>query len=425
MKNVPDDRERERRGGNERDTPVAQEEDQDENRQEAADEDRVTDAGHRGAHERREVVHDSPMHSGRQRRAVRTQGGQRPVGDAQDVAADLARHADDGRRLAVAGNQRRPIHDALAHLGDIADIDGCLVPERDDNAPHIVEASELGRRHHEELVVVLRQPPDGGDLVRRPQRLGHLFDRQLLRVQPLGIDDDGDLALVAGEHLDVGDARDAAQERPELEHRDVAQVHRRDRPCQVDAEDRKQRRGHPFGRDRRVRRQRACDLVGLRLHELQGVRHVGVGVEEHRDLGGPADGSRSDAPGAEHAPRRLLERPRDREHHQARCEIARVRHDDDARELDLGVDVAGQAPHFVEAGRRDEDDAQEDGLGVACGETRDVHCLRPRRTLSPSPCTAEVRTVCPSVTPEATSTASGISMPIVTAVRSAVSPPTT
>jgi hypothetical protein len=126
-------------------------------------------------------------------------------------------------------------------------------------------------------------------------------------------------------------------------------------------------------------------IVDLALHELQGVRHVRLGIEEDRDLAGAADGLRRDSARPEHRARRFLERPRDGELHEARREIAGPGHDDDARELDLGVDVARQRHGGPDAGSREQDDTEQDRAAVAGSEAGDVHLGCARRARSPSP----------------------------------------
>src|SRR6266542_2955413 len=95
-----------------------------------------------------------------------------------------------------------------------------------------------------------------------------------------------------------------------------------------------------------------------------------------------------------------------------------LRDDGDPRKLDLGIDAAGQRRHRVDAGDRHKDDAKRDRARVGRGETGDVHGLSgfsafsaaaglDSFAFSPRPYTDEVRTVCPSATPERISTASG------------------
>ena len=127
------------------------------------------------------------------------------------------------------------------------------------------------------------------------------------------------------------------------------------------------------------------------------------------------------APRAEHRARRLLERPRHGELHEARREVARVRHDHDARELDLGVDVARQR-RSSPRGRPPRAGRCRAGSRGCCGRRsarRSSGVARggPARRVRGS---REVRIFCPSVTPARISTASGVSRPSVTFVRVAI-----
>src|SRR5207302_8241840 len=104
-------------------------------------------------------------------------------GDIEDVAAYLARDVDVRRRQTVARDERRPIDDAFTYVGDVADVHRRLLPEGHDHVADVVEALELAGGQDEILLVVLRQSPDRRHLVRVFQRLRHLIDRQLHRVQ--------------------------------------------------------------------------------------------------------------------------------------------------------------------------------------------------------------------------------------------------
>ena len=298
--------------------------------EQAADEDRVADVGDGVAHELREVVDDlraarpAAATADSSRSAART-----PSATSRMLPRICRATLTTRRRLAVAADERRPIDDALAHLGDVADSRPASAAGTRRRRADVVEARQLGGGEHEVLPVVLRQAADRVDLVGGLQRVGHLVDRQLRGVQPLGIDDDRDLALLAREHLDVRDARHAAEQRPELEHRDVAQVGGRRSPVTLTLK---------IGKSDGVIRstcelgaggQRpACTSSIFALHQLQarsgmsasGLKRTEISVAPRIVF----DRTRR-TPST--VARRLLERPRHRELHHARREIARVRDD--------------------------------------------------------------------------------------------------
>ena len=89
--------------------PVAEEEEQHEHCKCAAEDDRVTDAADRVAHERREIVDLRNVHSGRKRAGLLFQRPFHLVGDVDEVSANLPRDVDDGGRFAAAADQRGPV----------------------------------------------------------------------------------------------------------------------------------------------------------------------------------------------------------------------------------------------------------------------------------------------------------------------------
>ena len=93
----------------------------------------------------------------------------------------------------------------------------------------VVERVPQARREHEALQAVLRIVPDGLQQVGAVQRLRDVVDGKLRREQPRGIDDDFDLARVAGEHADMADARHARQRRTDHVEPVVVEVRRRQR----------------------------------------------------------------------------------------------------------------------------------------------------------------------------------------------------
>jgi hypothetical protein len=404
---------------------MAQERDEDQHRQESADQDGIPHVPHGVTHELGEVVHHLEPNTRWQRGPVLLEGRPCPVRDLKDVAADLSRHVEERGRLAVPADEGRPVDDSLAHLGQVAEVERRPLAEGHHHPPDVLDARQLARRQHLVLEVVLREATHRDDLVRRPQRVAHLLEGHPGGVQPVRVHDDRDLPLLAREHLDVGHTAHAAEERPQLVDGEVAQVGGRQRSGHVDAEDREERGRHPLHHQLGAGRQLGLHLVGLRLHELQRVRHVSVGVEDDRDLAGASDRLGADPSNPENRACRLLERTGHGQLHHPRREIPRVRHHHDARELHLGVDVAGQRGHRVEARGREKDDAEQDHPAVPRGEARDVHGFFASFARSPRPWIPETRTVCPSTTPETTSTASGVSRPSVTFVRVASSPVTT
>ena len=103
------DGEREGDRGDEGETPVAQEHEQDDHREQAADDDRVAHVGDGGGDELGQVVGLRHPQAGRQRpREVRERAFDAGA-DVEDAGADLLRDVDVGDDAAPAGDQHRPI----------------------------------------------------------------------------------------------------------------------------------------------------------------------------------------------------------------------------------------------------------------------------------------------------------------------------
>ena len=107
-------------------------------------------------------------------------------------------------------------------------------------------------------------------------------------------------------------------------------------------EHREDRRRQPLDDQLGVGGQFAANLRDPVLHLLQRDDHVGGGIELRGDFGGAADASRPHAADAGHLHHRLLDRPRDRQHHRLRRQRAALGDDDDAGELERRIDAARQ-----------------------------------------------------------------------------------
>jgi len=126
-------------------------------------------------------------------------------------------------------------------------------------------------------------------------------------------------------------------------------------------------------------RQIAAQLVHARLRLLQRVRHVRVRREGRRDLARAADRARRDAYDARDDRDRFLDRLRDRERHLSRAERRPLRHDRDARELELGIDRRRQPQRGPESAGAQQCDDEVDEPSLARHRTRErPRCSRTR-----------------------------------------------
>ena len=284
-----------------------------------------------------------------------------------------------------------------------------------------IVASSAGGEH-EELLVVSRQPADRRDLVVARSASSTLSSVSFAAFSRSGstMTDTSRSSLAATSTRPTPGMRESDGRRS---NRAIsARVHRRQPPGEVVAEDREDRRRHSFDDDFSLRRQDLARLVHLALHQLQGLLHVGVRVEQHRDLGRATDGLRANPAGAEHAAGGFLERPGDGDRHHLRRQIARVSDDRNPRKLGLGVDAARQHGERIGARKRRKRHAEDDDARVMRGEPGNFHCGFAIFTESPRPWTPVVRMDCASSTPLNTSTLPSSSSPVLTGVRVAVSP---
>ena len=97
------------------------------------------------------------------------------------------------------------------------------------------------------------------------------------------------------------------------------------------------------------------------LHLAQRELHVGAGPEVEAQLRRAAHGAGADAPQAEDAAQRLLERSGDGDRHLVRLERAAAREHHDARVGHLGVDPRGQREQRPESAQGEQRDRQVDG----------------------------------------------------------------
>ena len=221
--------------------------------------------------------------------------------------------------------------------------------------------------------VILVEPPHGLNGVRRAQPVGDVHQREPLGHHLLRVDNDGDFPNVARLDFHLGDAGHAAEDRAQVVEGVVAEVGARNVAVQDHHQDgpgawRDALDGH-LGHGRQV----PLRLADRGLGQLQRVLHVRVGVEENGNFTGAADGFRAHSPSSEHAPPRLLERPRHGEQHVLGRKIAGVGDNDDARKSELGVDAARQAKHRNQTRHRQQARQQINRAAVGPAKTHHVH----------------------------------------------------
>ena len=228
--------------------------------------------------------------------------------------------------------------------------------------------------------------PTGSSWFCALQRVGDVVDRQAGGVQPRGIEDDFDLARVAGQHLDAGRRRARA---PAPGCIDVDARSRSGPASAAVPVMLRMKIGKTAGVSRSTVSSVSAgssprDLGDAVLHLLQRHDHVGRRIELRRDLGGAADAARAHAADAGHFHHRLLDRPRDgRASSTAAAACRSCAMIDDARELERRIDAARQRGGAMAAGDDERDGMRRGRARMPKRRRGDVHsAARPRRRLA-------------------------------------------
>ncbi len=246
---------------------------------------------------------------------------------------------------------------ALDDLGDVGERDGDAARrDRDRDVGDALERARLRVGHHSDDLARLLDASHCAEAEARADALGDVARPEVERGGLVLVEDDLDLAHVAAEHLD---ARRAGHVRERGAHHVVGGLAQHTRvhvAGHVEGDDRKRAGRHAVDDDVGVGRERAARLADARLDERERAPHVRVGREEERDLGRPADRLRANALHADDRREALLERARHRREEDVRRRATAPRDDDDARELDLGIDAAR---HLEGTGDSDRDEQRE------------------------------------------------------------------
>ena len=407
------DGERQRDGGDEREAPVAQEDQQHDDGEHAADEDRVADVGDRGGDEFREVVGLGERETGRQRRA-------------QIAAAPASTPARTSRMLApiccemlmLAATLPSPLMSAVRSGAPVCTVatsaTRMVAPPLTTSGVRrdVVDGLPQARRQHKVLQTAGGITAGRLQLVRGLQRVGDVANRQVAAAEPRGIGDDLDLPRVARQHLDVADARHSRERRPHHIERVVVEIGRRQAARQVDADEGKRRRRQAVDRElevsgqrrRESRRSRPCACCSATTMSVDGSNCAEISV----------------------APRNVVDRTRRTPGTSiSACSIGRVTvsiivcaggraavaDDDDARKHERRIDVAGQREAGQHASHREHNRDRQDCAAVAIDERAEVHCSTLMAAPSGSPCWPRTMTESPAFRPLVTSASVGVVSP--------------
>src|SRR5882724_9476368 len=202
----------------------------------------------------------------------------------QNIAADLPADIDQCRGLSVSGNQRCGISDAVTDLRDVTQTNDRGALTCDHRVADLLDILKLAGGEHKILLIVLLQTPDGLNLICSTEAVRHVHKRNTVREHFLGIDNDGNLARVAGLDFDLADPGHAAEERPENIERFIPQIRAWYVSVQDEAEYRKNGRGDARDENIRVGRHGTASFSHTRLHHRHRILHVHVRLEGNGDL---------------------------------------------------------------------------------------------------------------------------------------------
>ena len=387
-KNGDGDGDRDDEAGDQRASPVAQEEEEDDAGQDEPDEDGVAHAGDAVAHQLRLVVEELELDARRQLAAKTSHLRGHRIGYGNRVAGRLAGDCQQHRIFAVCRNG--------CVDGQGSRLDRCYVGH--------AHGSARGRCLHDELaqpvgVVHLRSHQAEDQLMIGFVQAGRIHDVRSLDgvyqvrnghagvLHQRQVWNDVKLRHLATLHDYGADALHAIQGRLQIVSGNLPKLRWRNGVgSETVAEDGKGREREPVRSDLGRGRQRLLHLGERRIHQLERLVHVHVPIEEQADFGLAAAGNGANGDQPRHGVYRILDGLGDRDLHLLHRHHAVVDADDYARKVRLRKDRDGHLEGEVDAsygenGREEEDGArgsgQPEGLWPASGVFLAGHQLFP------------------------------------------------
>jgi hypothetical protein len=155
--------------GDQRQPPVAQEDEQHDDGKHAADQDGIADVDDRGGDELGEIVRLRELEPARQRAREIVQHRFDARADVENVRADLLRNADVGRDLAVAAHERHAVRSAALHRRHVRDTNGRAALDDQGRRGNVLDVFPHARREREMEQAPRRVAPDRQQCVGRLQ----------------------------------------------------------------------------------------------------------------------------------------------------------------------------------------------------------------------------------------------------------------
>ena len=327
----------------------------------------------------------------------RTEPGERglhPRGHHLGVGPQLAGDDDDEAPLPIDAALAEPRLRRVSHPAEIAEAEHDALPLPHDGGRQRHGGRCLAFGAHRQPLARLVDHATAAQAAGQPCGVGHLRDPDAVEPEPLGIELNLELALLAAEHGDLGHA--GHREQPGSEHpiHEGALVHRRDR-IGGDADDQHgARRGGERGEDGRLHSRREPhghlpEPLGQCLSRLVDVHPLA----EHRGHHGEAlNGLRANRRDALHSVDRVFDRLGDLELDLLRREPRGLGLNRDLRRGELGKDVERRTPERVRSDHHERRGQPQHHAAMADGAADEppqhagsVVTRRPPRPPSPGP----------------------------------------
>ncbi len=315
------------------DLPVAEEKQQDHDRQHDADDDGIADRRGRGLDQLRLVVPGAHLDVRRERAAEGIQLASNLLRDLDGVRIGLLVDIHQDGITAVRNRPGPLRHRGVLDSGDVREHDDAGTVASHHHSTEIRRIVKLRVREDQIELFVLLEAAYGLNHIGSGNRTDHVLQGQLDGVQLGRVEDDLVLLGAAAQHSDAGNSRDGGDERPEVIQGKILEFDqslggRRQAQCH----DRKHRGIHAPDLVTHSGWEARQHLADRRLHLQGGRDHVEPPRKGRSNLTASTRAVGADRADAGNGSNRLLERAGDLDGHAFRRPVPGVGVDHDARE---------------------------------------------------------------------------------------------
>src|SRR6185437_4323101 len=321
-------------------SPVAQKDHQDDGGQNQAQQNGVAHASDGIANDDGLVIEGLDLNSGRERLANLGDLAVDFIRNLDRVAVGLAVDVEQHGRFAVGRDQRIYRLDSGSDGGDVADAHGNSrgrVP--DDRVGDLLRRSHLAAHQRQHQLMIAFEESGGIDEVGTLHRIQDVGDGDVRGQQFRRVGRDVEFRLLSALHQNCGHAVQPVQSRLDVVGGHLPELGLRNgRRSQAVPNDGKAGEGHAIRDHAGGRRQVRLDARQGGVYVLQGENRVNVPVEEQIDLGGAAAGDRAHLLQSGNAVHGFLDGTGDGHHHLIGGHDSVVHRDQDAGKVGGGED---------------------------------------------------------------------------------------